>query len=77
MDVDAKIAREEGEVSLCGVKSAREREMAKRESVAIKREKEVRAGDTRKERERERKGWRKRGIKGETGIKRKRDSCRE
>lgn len=77
MDVDAKIAREEGEVSLCGVKSEREREreMAKRESVAIKREKEVRAGDTRKERERE--GWRKRGIKGETGMKRKRDSCRE
>ena len=26
MDVDAKIAREEGEVSLCGVKSERERE---------------------------------------------------
>ena len=52
--MDAKIAREEGEVSLCGVKSEREREMAKRESVAIKREKEVRAGDTRKERERER-----------------------
>ena len=77
MDVDAKIAREEGEVSLCGVKSEREREreMAKRESMAIKREKEVRAGDTRKERERE--GWRKRGIKGETGMKRKRDSCRE
>lgn len=75
--MDAKIAREEGEVSLCGVKSEREREreMAKRESVAIKREKEVRAGDTRKERERE--GWRKRGIKGETGMKRKRDSCRE
>lgn len=75
--MDAKIAREEGEVSLCGVKSEREREreMAKRESVAIKREKEVRAGDTRKERERE--GWRKKGIKGETGMKRKRDSCRE
>ena len=54
MDVDAKIAREEGEVSLCGVKSEREREMAKRESVAIKREKEVRVGDTRKEREGER-----------------------
>ena len=26
LDVDAKIAREEGEVSLCGVKSERERE---------------------------------------------------
>lgn len=33
LDVDAKIAREKGEVSLCGVKSEREREreMAKRD----------------------------------------------
>ena len=77
--MDAKIAREEGEVSLCGVKSERERE---RDGEKGERgDKEGERGSCwryeKRERGREREEGRKRGIKGETGMKRKRDSCRE